>query len=159
MSEEQHAEAHEHHHVEVRQTPNWLVRMALGIGGILLLGFAIVASQMHMNLGGTTGALLPWLVVGAILLGAAAVIESITAEVWITLIAGTFIVLAAIILAGRFTVEFDANAHAVFEVDRLTGETRLCSRTGCQVLPGTDEMPSTPTITLPLPKVLPPEKH
>ncbi len=148
---------HEHHHEE-GSSPTWIVRMALGVGGILLLTFAFFAWQMHLALGGMAGAVLPWVVVAAILLGAAAIIESITHTIWITLIGGIFVVLSCVVLAGRFTVEFDANAHAVFEVDRFTGETRLCSRTGCETLPADDEAARAPSITLPMPKVLPPQQ-
>ena len=149
----------EHVHHEGRSTPTWLVRMALGILGILLLAFAIVASQTHMNLG-AAGTFLPWVIVGAILLGAAALIESITSTVWVTLIGGIFLIFAAFILAGRISVEFDAVDHAVFEVDRFTGETRVCTMNECRVLPGTDESVKPPEIRLPLPKVLPPDqKH
>jgi hypothetical protein len=160
MSEHEEHE-HAHHEHEERSSPTWIVRMALGVGGIILLTFAFFAWQMHLNLGGTAGAVLPWVVVAAILLGAAAIIESITHTIWITLIGGIFVVLSCVVLAGRFTVEFDANAHAVFEVDRFTGETRLCSRTGCQTLPADDDAAKAPTITLPMPKVLAPqpEKH
>src|SRR6516225_3365051 len=111
----------EHHH-EAAETngherPTWLVRLALGVGGIILLAFALIAWQMHMDFGGRFAMVLPWIVVVAILLGTAAVIESITSTVWITLIGGLFVVIAAFLIAGRFTVEFDAPAHSVFMVD------------------------------------------
>jgi hypothetical protein len=152
-------EHYEHEqHYEGGSSPTWIVRMALGVGGIVLLAFAFSAWQMHLALGGMAGAVLPWVVVVAILLGVAAIIESVTHTIWITLIGGIFVVLSCVVLAGRFTVEFDANAHAVFEVDRFTGETRYCSRMGCETLPAEDDAAKAPSITLPMPKVLPPQQ-
>jgi len=153
----------EHHHEAAEanghERPTWLVRLALGVGGIILLAFALVAWQMHMDFGGRFGMVLPWIVVVAILLGTAAVIESITSAVWISLIAGIFVVIAAFLIAGRFTVQLDEPAHGVFTVDRFTGETRFCDRQGCHNLADADGSPM-PNVTLTLPQLAKPAiKH
>jgi hypothetical protein len=145
----------EHHHEAAESNgdrPTWIVRMALGIGGIILLAFALVAWQMHMDFGGRFGMVLPWIVVVAILLGTAAVIESITSAVWISLIAGIFVVIAAFLIAGRFNVQLDEPAHGVFTVDRFTGETRFCDRQGCHSLADADGSPM-PKVSLTLPQL------
>ncbi len=115
--------------------PNWMVRIGLGVGGLLLLGRAL-AWQMQDRFGGGLATALPWLVAGAILLGAAAVLESITTEIWVTLLAGVFLLGAAFIVTGRVTVQLDQPAHSVFVVDRFTGEVRVCNPAGCRDLPG-----------------------
>ncbi len=155
---------HETHASENHERPTWLVRLALGIGGIVLLVVALVAWQMHADFGGRAAVVLPWLVVAAILLGAAAIIESITSSVWITLIGGVFAIVVALLIAGRFYTEFDAQAHSVFIVDRLTGDVKLCSQEACRALPDSGDS-STPSISLSLPhlpaikRLAPPAKH
>lgn len=133
------------------ERPTWIVRLALGIGGIVLLAFAVIAWQMHADIGGRAAVVLPWVVVAAILLGAAAVIESITSVVWISLIAGIFAVIVAFVIAGRFSVDFDAQAHSVFVVDRYTGDVRLCNPQSCRGLPDADGGSPATSISLPLP--------
>ena len=117
-------------------SPNWAVRLGLGVGGILLLLGALAAWQFQDRFGGQLAIALPWLLAGAILLGAAALVESITSEVWVTLIAGVFVLAAAFIVTGRVNVQLDEPAHSVFVIDRFTGEVRVCSPIGCRDLPG-----------------------
>jgi hypothetical protein len=116
--------------------PNWKVRIGLAVGGLLLLAGALAAWQMQDKFGGGLATAMPWLVAGAILLGAAAVLESITTEIWVTLLAGVFLLGAAFIVTGRVTVQLDQPAHSVFVVDRFTGEVRVCNPQGCRDLPG-----------------------
>lgn len=146
----------EHHEAAAEnghERPTWIVRLALGVGGIILLAFALVAWQMHMDFGGRFSTVLPWIVVVAILLGTAALIESITSAVWITLIGGLFVVIAAFLIAGRFNVEFDEPAHAVFMVDRFTGEARFCNEQTCRSLPEADGSSVGDKVTLTLPQL------
>lgn len=136
-----HVDQVEHYHdtthdiVHDNGAPNWAVRLGLGVGGILLLLGALAAWQMQDRLG-ALGLALPWLIAGAVILGAAAVVESVTTEVWVTLIAGVFLVGIAFIVAGRVTVQLDQPAHSIFVVDRFTGEVRVCNAVGCRELPG-----------------------
>jgi hypothetical protein len=130
-------------------SPNWAVRLALGVGGIVLLLGALAAWQFQDRMGGALAIALPWLIAGAVLLGAAALVESITTEVWVTLLAGIFVLAAAFIVTGRVTVELDEPAHSVFVIDRFTGEVRVCNTVGCHDLPGFGG-PSV-SVDLPLP--------
>lgn len=107
--------------------PAWWVRLLLALGGIALLAGAIYAWQMQDSFGGRYAMMLPWLIVGAILVGGAAIVESITAEIWVTLIGGIFILLAAYVISGRVDVQIDAAAHQAYVVDRFTGQVRICN--------------------------------
>ncbi|MGD0189784.1 MAG: hypothetical protein ABSD74_03475 [Rhizomicrobium sp.] len=120
--------------VERDRSPTWIVRLAMGLIGIVLVAGAIVAYRMHWGAGGDLGAALPWIMVLAVLLGAGAVIESITRSVWITLLAGIFAVLVSYVITGTYVVNLDASTHAVFVVDRYTGETHYCTATDCRTV-------------------------
>ena len=134
-------------------SPNWAVRLALGAGGVLLLLGALAAWQFQDKLGGQMAIALPWLIAGAVLLGAAAIMESITTEIWVTLLAGIFLLAAAFIVTGRVMVQLDEPAHTVFVIDRFTGEVRVCNTIGCHDLPGF----GGPSVSLDLPA--PPDLH
>jgi hypothetical protein len=116
--------------------PNWAVRLGLGVGGIVLLLVALGAWQFQDSFHGSMQLALPWLVAGAVILGAAAIVESITTEVWVTIIAGFFLLGIAFILTGRVTVALDQVQHTAYVVDRFTGEVRACTTMGCNDLPG-----------------------
>lgn len=130
------AESHEGEmqKVERDQSPTWIIRLAMAIVGIVLLAAAVIAWQLKWQIGGFYGAILPWIVVLAVLLGAGAIIESIKTSVWITLLAAIAAVLVAYFITGRYVVNLDASAHAVFVVDRYTGETHYCDRDDCRIL-------------------------
>jgi hypothetical protein len=134
-------------------SPNWAMRLALGVGGIVLLLGALAAWQFQDKFGGQLAIALPWLIAGAVLLGAAAIMESITTEIWVTLLAGIFLLAAAFIVTGRVMAQLDEPAHTIFVIDRFTGEVRVCSTLGCRDLPGF----GGPSVSVDLP--LPPEIH
>jgi hypothetical protein len=117
-------------------SPGWAVRLGLGVGGIVLLLLALAAWQMQGEFHGSLQLALPWLVAGAIILGLAAIVESITTAVWVTIIAGFFLMAVAFIVTGRVTVALDQAQHNVYVVDRFTGEVRVCNPGGCRDLPG-----------------------
>jgi hypothetical protein len=129
------AESHESdaQKIERDQSPTWILRLGMALAGVILLVGAVVASQMHL-MGGVYGEILPWVIVLAVLLGAGAIIESIKTSVWITLLAGLAAVATAYFVTGRYIVNLDASAHAVFVVDRFTGETHFCDRESCHTL-------------------------
>ncbi len=131
-------DTHEHEEDLVRaerdQSPTWIIRMGMALIGIVLVVGAVVAYRMHWVVGGEFGAILPWIIVLAVLLGAGAVIESIKTSVWITLLAGIFASAVAWLLAGSYIVNLDASAHGVFVVDRYTGETHYCTAEECRTL-------------------------
>lgn len=120
--------------VERDQSPTWLIRLGMGLVGVVLLIGAVVAWQMHLNVGGLYGGILPWVVVLAVLLGAGAIIESVKTSVWVTLLAGIFAMLTAYVATGRYVVNLDAVDHSVFVVDRYTGETHYCDAAQCRTL-------------------------
>jgi hypothetical protein len=130
------AESHETEaqKVERDQSPTWLIRLGMALVGIALVIGAIVVSQMHLMPSGVYGEILPWVIVLAVLLGAGAVIESIKTSVWITLLAGIAAVATAYFVTGRYVVNLDASAHAVFVVDRFSGETHYCDQDACHTL-------------------------
>ncbi|MBU6472740.1 MAG: hypothetical protein KGJ75_17690 [Alphaproteobacteria bacterium] len=127
----------------------WGVRLFLAVGGVALLAGALAAWQMQDQFGGRLASALPWLIFGAVVLGVAAVVESITTEVWVTLIAGFFLILIAYVVTGRVNVQLDQQQHAAYIVDRFTGETRICSVEGCRDLAGF----GGPSIALKMPKM------
>ena len=129
--------------------PGWAVRLGLGVGGIVLLLAALAAWQFQSSFRGGLGMAVPWFIAGAVILGAAAVVESITTEVWVTLIAGFFLLGAAFIVTGRVTVALDQEYHTIFVVDRFTGEVRACTQQGCRDLPGFGSPVDIPTPHLP----------
>jgi hypothetical protein len=120
--------------VERDRSPTWMIRLAMAIIGVLLILGALIAWQMHWAMSGFYGTLLPWVIVLAVLLGAGAVIESIKTSVWITLLIGIFLVIGAYFITGRYVVNLDASAHAVFVVDRFSGETHYCDQDQCRTL-------------------------
>jgi hypothetical protein len=125
--------------------PNWAVRLGLGVGGVILLLAALAAWQFQDRFHGSLGMALPWLIAGAIILGLAAIVESITTEVWVTIIAGFFLLGIAYVVTGRVTVAVDQLQHTAFVVDRFTGEVRACNTNGCRDLPGF----GGPNVTIP----------
>ena len=129
-----HAEESDLQRVERDQSPTWIIRLAMGLVGIVFLVGAFVASQMHWMVGGLWGALLPWVIMLGVLLGAGAIVESIKTGVWMTLLFGVALVAAAYVVTGRYVVNLDASSHGVFVVDRFTGETHYCSQDDCRTL-------------------------
>ena len=135
------AQAEHHHHEEIEKietisstaTP-WGVRLAFGIAGLLLLAGAFVAWQARGALSGDVAEALPWIIAAALLLGAGAIMESVTTEIWIAVIAGVFLVLIAFVVVGRVNV-YPAQGQTIYVVDRFTGEVELCSAEACKVLP------------------------
>jgi hypothetical protein len=130
----QHHEESDAQRIERDQSPTWFLRLGMAIVGILLVVGAIVATQMHLMVGGVYGQILPWVIMLAVLLGAGAVIESIKTSVWLTLLAGVAAMVTAYLIAGSYVVNLDASAHGVFVVNRYTGETHYCDQDSCQTI-------------------------
>src|SRR5579862_5549671 len=100
--------------VERDQSPTWVIRLVMALVGVLLLIGAFVAWEMHWAVGGLYGAMLPWILMLAVLLGAGAIVESIKTGVWMALLFGISLVLAAYVITGRYVVNLDASSHGVF---------------------------------------------
>ncbi|MDE2111607.1 MAG: hypothetical protein KGJ79_10735 [Alphaproteobacteria bacterium] len=148
-----HVADHNHDAVERIETVSstsvpWGLRLAFGFGGLLLLAGAFIAWQFHSLLGGTVGQALPWLIAAAVLLGAGAIVESITAEVWVALIAGVFAVVVAFVVTGRVSV-YPSQGQSLFVVDRFSGEVELCTAAECKVLPRNGAFLTAPKIQTP----------
>lgn len=133
------SEAHDHH-VEIEKietisstTLPWGVRLGLAIGGLVLLAAALIAWMFRDHLSGSIAEALPWLIVAALVLGALAIIESITIEIWLALIIGAFAVVIAFIVVG--SVVAYPTQNGVYVVERFTGEVEFCTPDGCKVLP------------------------
>ena len=150
---------HEDHHpvierIETRSGADspWAVRLVFGIVGFLLLTGAFVAWQFQGLLGGSVGQALPWLIAAAGLLGAGAIIESITMEIWLALIVGVFAVAVTFVIAGRATT-YPSVGQSIFVVDRFSGEVELCNAEACKVLPRNGAFLTNPQLPkLPLSK-------
>jgi hypothetical protein len=127
----------------------WKARLAFGFIGILLFAGAFAAWEL---LNGGLARAVPWMIVVALVLGAFAILETITTEIWLALIIGGFAVAITLIVMGRVSTYPSMN-QSVFVVDRFSGEVELCTMDGCKVLPRTGVFLTTP----PLPK-LPPLK-
>jgi len=145
----------EHHREDVEKietisstaTP-WGVRLAFGIAGLLLLAGAFAAWQFRGALGGSVAEAMPWIIAAAVLLGAGAIMESVTTEIWVAVIAGVFLVLIAFVVVGRVNV-VPAQGQAIYVVDRFTGVVELCNAEACKVLPRTGEFLAAPKVHVP----------
>lgn len=137
MSEQAHSE---HHGDDIERietisstkTP-WGVRLGFAIGGLLLLAGAFVAWLLRDQLTGPVAEALPWIIAAAVVLGAGAILETITIEIWLALIIGVVAVVIAFVVVGSVTVY--PTQGGVYVVERFTGEVEFCTPDGCKVLP------------------------
>jgi hypothetical protein len=152
---ESHYTGHVEHHLEPQapaaSSEPWAMRALFGFAGLILLGGAYVAWQFKGMLGGEVGQALPWLIAAAVLLGAGALIESISTLVWVSLIAGVFAIAVTFIVTGRVTT-YPSVGQSIFVVDRFSGEVELCNAQACTVLPRNGyflPQPSLPHVSVP----------
>jgi|HubBroStandDraft_6_1064221.scaffolds.fasta_scaffold23034_3 hypothetical protein len=149
---------HHHHHEPHEHAPAaasepWVARVLFGFAGLVLLAGAVAAWQFKSMFGGEVGEALPWIIAAAVLLGGAAILESISTSVWIALIAGIFLLAITYVIAGRVAT-YPSVGQSIFVVDRFTGEVELCNSEACTVLPRRGnlfyplpKLPKVPTIT------------
>jgi hypothetical protein len=121
----------------------WAVRLGFGIAGLVLLIGAFAAWRFGSALGGSIGEALPWIIAAAVLLGAGAILETITLQVWLALIIGMFAVAITFLIVGRATT-YPSAGQSLFVVDRFSGEVELCTATNCKVLPRSGEFLTNP---------------
>ena len=126
----------------------WKVRLVFGFVGILFLAGAFAAWQFGDLAHGWMMQAVPWLIVVALVLGAFAILETITMQIWLALIVGAFALAIAFIVMGRVST-YPSSGQSVFVVDRFSGEVELCTMQGCKVLPREGEFLTTP----PLPRL------
>jgi hypothetical protein len=123
----------------------WAVRLGFGIAGLVLLTGAFVAWRFAGAFGGSVGEALPWVIAGAVLLGAGAILETITIEVWLALIIGLFAVAITFLVVGR-AATYPSVGQSIFIVDRFSGEVELCGAESCRVLPRSGEFLTNPKL-------------
>jgi len=128
----------------------WTVRLWFGFAGILLLAGAFAAWEFGDMASGTMARAVPWLVVTALVLGAFAILETITLQIWLALIVGAFAFAITFLIMGRVST-YPSLGQSVFVVDRFSGEVELCTAQGCKVLPRMGTFLTGP----PLPKLPP----
>jgi hypothetical protein len=126
----------------------WKVRLVFGFVGILLLASAFAAFEFGDMLHGSLMKAVPWLIVVALVLGAFAILETITMEIWLALIVGGFALAIVFIVMGRVST-YPSAGQSVFVVDRYSGEVELCTAEGCKVLPRMGIFLTTPEVKLP----------
>ena len=153
------AEGHHHHHPEVEierietvssATTPWTVRLIFGILGIVLLATALAAWQFRTLFDAHITQALPYIIAGLGVLGIGAIVESITTEIWLALIAGVVALAITFLIVGRSQL-IPTEGAALFVVDRFTSAVQFCTQDGCKPLPQVAELPK------PAPVVLPPE--
>ncbi len=161
MSEDKTGAAEGHHHyrpdVEVERietvsstTTPWTVRLIFGILGIVLLATALAAWQFRGLFSEHITQALPYIITGLGVLGIGAIVESITTEIWLALIAGVVALVVTFLIVGRSQL-IPTEGSALFVVDRFTSAVQFCTQDGCKPLPQVAELPK------PAPVVLPPE--
>jgi hypothetical protein len=156
MSEEkveavaQEHEAHHHHtDVEVERietvsstsTP-WTVRLVFGILGVVFLGCAVAAWQFRDLFNGHIADSLPYIIIGLVVIGAGAIVESITTEIWLALIGGVIALAVTFLIVGR--AQIVPAEGALYKIDRFTGAAEFCTPDGCVPLKQIAELPKPP---------------
>lgn len=148
---DEHEPHHHHHHgdVEVERietvsstsTP-WTVRLVFGILGLVFLGCAVAAWQFRDLFNGHIAEALPYIIIGLIVIGAGAIVESITTEIWLALIGGVIALAVTFLIVGRLQVI--PNEGALYTVDRFTGAVQFCTPDGCVPLKQISALPKPP---------------
>ncbi|GAA0572005.1 hypothetical protein [Rhizomicrobium electricum] len=148
---EEHEPHHHHHHDEVEverietvssTTTPWTVRLIFGILGLVFLGCAVAAWQFRDLFNGHIAEALPYIIIGLIVIGAGAIVESITTEIWLALIGGVIALAVTFLIVGRMQVI--PNEGALYTVDRFTGAVQFCTPDGCLPLKQVSELPKPP---------------
>lgn len=147
----QDVEAHHHHHDEVEverietvssTTTPWTVRLFMGLIGVVLIGSAVAGWWFRDFFHDDVAAYLPYVIVGLAVLGVLGIVESITSEIWITLIVGVIALAVTFLIVGRMQVI--PNEGALYTVDRFTGAVQFCTPDGCVALKQVAELPKPP---------------
>jgi hypothetical protein len=120
----------------------WTVRLVFGILGVVFLASAVAAWQFRDVFDGHLAQALPYIVIGLVVIGAGAIVESITTEIWITLIVGVVALAVTFLIVGR--TQIVPNEGALYTVDRFTGAVQFCTPDGCVSLKQVSELPKPP---------------
>lgn len=151
-------EGHHHHHADVEierietvsstSTP-WTVRLIFGILGLVFLASAVAAWQFRDLFNGHIAQALPYIIIGLVVIGAGAIVESITTEIWLALIAGVIALAVTFLIVGRSQI-IPAEG-ALYVVDRFTGAVEFCTPDGCLPLKEVASLPKPPAPPAPPP--------
>ncbi len=149
-------EGHHHPEVEVERietvsstTTPWTVRLVFGILGLVFLASAVAAWQFRDLFNGHITAALPYIIIGLVVIGAGAIVESITTEIWLALIGGVIALAVTFLIVGRSQI-IPADG-ALYVVDRFAGTVQFCTPDGCLPLKQVAELPKPPAPPIPLP--------
>jgi hypothetical protein len=128
-------------------TTPWSIRLIFGILGVVFLGAALAAWQFRALFEGHIALALPYIIIALAVFGVGAIVESITTEIWLALIAGIIALAVTYLIVGRDQV-YPAPGTGLFMVDRFTGGVQYCTPDGCKVLQEVKDLPKLP---VPLP--------
>lgn len=151
-------EGHHHHHADVEierietvssTTTPWTVRLIFGILGIVFIASAVAAWWFRDLFDGHIAQALPYVIIGLVVIGAGAIVESITTEIWLALIGGVIALAVTFLIVGRSQI-FPAEG-ALYVVDRFTGAVQFCTPDGCLPLKEVAALPKPPEPPAPLP--------
>lgn len=129
-------------------TAPWTVRLIFGILGVLFIASAIAGWWFRDQFSSQIAEYLPYVIIGLMVLGVGAIVESITTEIWITLIAGVIALGVTFLIVGR--TQIIPSEGALYVVDRFSGQVEFCTPDGCLPLKKVDVLPK------PLPPAPPP---
>lgn len=129
-------------------TAPWTVRLIFSILGIVFIASAVAAWQFREVFDGHIAEALPYIIIGLMVLGVGAIVESITKEIWITLIAGVIALGVTFLIVGR--TQIIPSEGALYVVDRFSGQVEFCTPDGCLPLKQVDALPK------PMPPAPPP---
>jgi hypothetical protein len=143
-------EEHEHHHeVEVERietvsstTTPWTVRLVFGILGLIFLGSAVAGWWFRDVFDDKIAVYLPYVIIGLVVIGAGAIVESITTEIWLALIGGVIALAVTFLIVGRTQI-IPADG-ALYTVDRFSGQVHFCTPDGCLPLKEVASLPKPP---------------
>lgn len=150
---EGHHQGHHNHDVEVERietvsstaTP-WVVRLVFGILGLVFLVSAVAAWQFRDLFNGHIAQALPYIIIGLVVIGAGAIVESITTEIWLALIGGVVALAVTFLIVGRSQII--PSEGALYVVDRFTGAVQFCTPDGCLPLKQVAALPKPPPPTI-----------
>jgi len=84
-----------------------------------------------------------------VVIGAGAIVESITTEIWLALIGGVIALAVTFLIVGR--TQIVPAEGALYTIDRFTGAVQFCTPDGCLPLKQVAELPKAPPVPLPPP--------
>lgn len=153
MSEEkvEAAAAEHHHHAEVEverietvssTTTPWTVRLVFGILGLVFLASAVAGWWFRDLFDDKIAAYLPYVIIGLVVIGAGAIVESITTEIWLALIGGVIALAVTFLIVGR--TQIIPTEGALYTVDRFSGQVHFCTPDGCLTLKEVASLPKPP---------------